>query len=68
MHFSGHILQKNVLLKFNIQSKGHLDAYFLIDILTIYREYIPFQSLGRGICKHIPILTVVEKGHIIVKK
>ena len=38
----GHILIKNVLLKINIQNEGHLDADFLIYILTIYCGCILF--------------------------
>ena len=35
---NSHILRKNdVLLKLNFQSEDHLNAYFLIYILTIYR-------------------------------
>ena len=61
---TGHILQKNVLLKLNFQGEGHLSAYFMIYILTICRERFLFQLFSRGRRMHIPILTGVQEGHI----
>ena len=60
--------KKTVLLKFHFQSEDHLDAYFLIYTLNIYRVCIPFQLFSRGIRMHIPILTVVQTGNIAIEK
>ena len=66
-HISGlknsHILRKKLLLKLNFQCEGHLDAYFLIYILTFYYECVLFQLFSCGIRMHISILTGVQKGH-----
>ena len=65
---NGRILIKNVLFKFNFQNEGHLDANFLIYILTINRECLLFQLFIRGIRMHISILTGVQIGYISGKE
>ena len=39
---NGRILIKNPLFKLNFQDERHLDANFLIFILTIYRKFFHF--------------------------
>ena len=65
---NGHILIKNVLLKINFQDEGHLDANFLIYILTIYCECLLFQFFNRDVRMHIPVLTGVQNGYISRRK
>ena len=43
-------------------------ANYLIYILTIYRKHLLFQFLGSRIRTQIPILIVVQKGHISLYK
>ena len=62
---NGHILIKNILLMINFQDEGHLDANFLIYILTIYSECLHFQFLARGIRG---ILTGVQNGRMTRRK
>ena len=41
---------------------------FCIYILTIYPECVLFQLFSRVMNMHIPILTMVQKEHITIKK
>ena len=41
---------------------------FFIYILTLYPECVLFQLFGRVMRMHIPILIVVQKEHITIKK
>ena len=59
-----HILLKDAVLKRNFKDECHLDANFLICILTNYREFHCFQFFSRSIRTHIPILTVVQNARI----
>ena len=55
-----HILQKKMLfLKLIFQDEGHLYAYCLLYIPTIYRKFFSFKFLGGGIHIHIFFLTKV---------
>ena len=71
-----HIFAKNILLKLNFKDEGHVDANFLIYILTIYREFLRFQFFSRVIRMHTLTLTVVQNtpislwknSHILLKQ
>ena len=58
---NGRIFIENVLLKLNLKDDGHLDANFLISILTIYRKCSLFQLFSLGIRFHISVLKEVQK-------
>ena len=62
---NGSIFIKNVLLRINFQDESHLDAIFLIYILTIYDECVIFQLFIRGIRIPNIILTGVQNERII---
>ena len=55
-------LIKNALLKLYFKDECHLDANFLIYILTVYRDWFLFQLLSRGIGMRIAILTGIQSG------
>ena len=59
-----NIFAKNILLKLNFKDEGHVDANFLIYILTIYREFLRFQFFSRLIRMHTLTLTVVQNAPI----
>ena len=65
---NGHILIKNVLLKINFQDESHLNANFLIYILTIYTECLLFKFFSRDIRMHIAILKRVHNERISRRK
>ena len=73
---NGHLLLKNVLLKFIFQDEGHFYANCLFRILAIKRKCLLFHFLSRVIRIHVPILTQVQNGcincwensHILIKK
>ena len=52
---------KNVL---NFEDEGHLDANFLIYILTIYCQCFLFQFFSLDMCMYIPILKGIQNWHL----
>ena len=62
--------KKIFFLKLTFQDEGHLYAYCLLYILTIYYECLLFQFSGYDICMHIPILTkeVQKRTHYQLKR
>ena len=55
---NSYILLKHVLLEFNFQDEGHLDANVKIVILTIYCKCLFSQFFSCCMCMDIPILTI----------
>ena len=58
-------VKKNFFLWLYFRDEGHLYAKCLFDILTIYPKRHRFHFFSRcGIRMYIPILTMVQNGHI----
>ena len=61
---NSHNLLEILLFKFNLQGKGYFYGNCLFNILNFDPRSSIFQLLHCGICMHIPILTMVQKGRI----
>ena len=64
----GIFFWKLFLLKVHFQDGGQLYAHCLFYILIIWRKFLPFYFLNRGIGIYIPILTGIQNGYLTTWK